>query len=62
MDATESRQMILQSILRKLGPWLSDRDRRSAPALAELGEKPKGAEPPGLIATSVKRANINGCC
>jgi hypothetical protein len=62
MDAAESRQMILRSILRKLGPWLSDLYRRSALASAELGEKPKGAESSCLTATSAKRANINGCC
>ena len=62
MDAAESRQMILQSILWKLGPWLSDLDRRSAPASAELCETLKRAEPSCLTATSVKRVNINGCC
>ena len=61
MDAAESRQIILQYLLRKLDQWLSDLDRSSAPASAELGKEPKMAEPPYLTATSVKRANINGC-
>jgi len=62
MGEAESRQIILRSIARQLDQWLSDLDHHSAPASAELGEKPKEAEPPCPTATTFKRANIHGCC